>query len=86
MSNPRDPIKLKKNIRSLFSLGFILALLAGIGGASLFILGWYRAPNVVQPLWKFGQWMMLSGIINLFVYLCLFFQVRRLMKPNENNP
>lgn len=86
MSHPPDSGKLKKNILALFALGFILALLAGIGGATILVMGWYRAPNAVQPLWKFGQWVMLFGIVNLFVYVCLFFQFRCLITSNERKP
>jgi hypothetical protein len=72
-------VKIRKNLRALFVLGFVLTLLASIGGGIILILGWYRAPNAAMPIWRFGQWMMLFGLANLFVYTCLFFLIRSLI-------
>src|SRR5258706_10180730 len=69
--------KTKRNLRALFALGSINTLIASIAGALIFVL-WYSSTNVVQPLWKFGQIVMFLGLGNLFVYICIFYQIRRL--------
>jgi len=79
MNEQSHIVKIKKNLRALFVLGFTLTLLASIGGGIILGLGWYRAPNAMTPIWKFGQWMMLFGLTNFFVYTCLFFLVRSLI-------
>ena len=71
-------MKTKRNLRALFILGFLIALVPSIGGGLILALG-YSRPSVTQPIWKFGQYVMLLGLANLFVYLCVFFQVRKLM-------
>ncbi|MBI2924755.1 MAG: hypothetical protein HYY24_03515 [Verrucomicrobia bacterium] len=68
----------KRNLRALFALGFVLSSLAAVGGALILALAYSRAPTATQPLWQFGQYVMLVGLANLFVYACLFFQVRKL--------
>ncbi len=76
--NPPQTTKTRRNLRALFALGFILTLVASIGGGLILALG-YSQPSVAQPMWKFGQYVMLLGLTNLFIYLCILFQVRRLM-------
>ena len=68
----------RRNLRALFILGFVLALMGSIGGGIILALG-SSHPGVTQPLWKFGQFVMLFGLANLFVYMCILFQVRRLL-------
>ena len=72
-------MKTRRNLRTLFALGFIITLIASIGGVLILALG-YSQPSITQPMWKFGQYVMLLGLANLFVYLCIFFQVRKLMR------
>ena len=72
------PSKARRNLRALVILGFVLGLVASIGGAVILIAGW-QAPNVTQPLWQFGQYVMLLGLCNLFVYIGIFFQARRIL-------
>jgi len=76
--------KTRRNLKALFALGFVLASVASIGGGLILALGYSHA-SVTQPLWQFGQYAMLLGLLNLFVYLCIFFQVRRLMSGVGNN-
>ena len=78
MYSPPETTKTRRNLRALFAVGFVLTLVASIGGGFILALGYSRA-GVTQPMWKFGQYIMLLGLANLFVYLCIFFQVRRLM-------
>lgn len=82
MNSPQTT-KTRRNLRALFALGFIITLVASIGGALILALGYSRA-NVTQPMWEFGQYVMLLGLTNLFVYLCILFQVRRLMAVAES--
>ncbi len=70
--------KAKKNLRALLSLGFVLALVASIGGGFILVIGYFRAPTYARPFWEFGQWMLMHGVCTLFVFLCIFFQVRKL--------
>ena len=77
MNSPQTA-KTRRSLRALFALGFVITLVASIGGGLILALGFSRA-SITQPMWKFGQYVMLLGLINLFVYLCIFFQVRRLM-------
>ncbi len=76
MTSP-EPTKIRRNLRALFALGFFLALLASIGGGLILTVG-YSRPNVVQPVWQFGQSTMFSGLVNFLVYLGILFQVRKL--------
>ena len=78
-------VRVKKNLRALFVLGLALTLLATVGGAVILTLGYSRAPNAAQPVWKFGQWIMLFGLANLFVYVCIFLQIRGLMRLSDRS-
>jgi hypothetical protein len=64
-------------VRALFALGFVIAALSALGGGLVLTVG-YSHPGVTQPMWRYGQYVMLLGLYHLFVYSCLFFQVRRL--------
>jgi len=77
-------MKTKRNLRALFALGFLIALVASIGGGLILALG-YSRPSVTQPIWKFGQYVMILGLANLVIYLCVFFQVRKMMNGAGNN-
>ncbi len=76
--NSPQPTQTRRNLRALFALGFIITLVASIGGGLILALS-YSRPSIMQPMWKFGQYVMLMGLTNLFVYLCIFFQVRKLI-------
>lgn len=76
--NSPETTRTRRNLRALFALGFMIALVASVGGGLILAIGYSRA-SVTQPIWKFGQYVMLLGLANLFVYLCIFFQVRRLL-------
>ena len=78
-SKHRTIMKTRRNLRALFTLGFIITLLASIRGGLTLALG-YSQPSITQPMWQFGQYAMLLGLTNLFIYLCIFFQVRKLMR------
>jgi hypothetical protein len=73
--------KAKRNFRATFLLGFILALMPSIAGGIVLFVGHSR-PDVMfsMPAWQYGQFIMLFGLLNLFVYVCLFIQVRKLIR------
>ncbi len=75
-----------KNIKALFLLGIVLALVPGIFGAYMLAFGYLRSPGSKMPIWKFGQYTMLLGLANLFVYVCLFFQVRKAGRIQTTSP
>jgi hypothetical protein len=77
------PQSLPPNLRALFVLGFVVSLLAGVGGGVLLLLG-YPHPEVVQSLWKFGQYVMLLGLITFVIYLGIFFQIRRALRSRDH--
>jgi hypothetical protein len=52
--------------------------LASISGALILALG-YPRPSIMQPLWKFGQYLLLFGLINSAIYLSLFIQMRKIL-------
>ena len=66
----------KRNVRALLIFGFIFTLVASVGGAAILALG-YSRQTVTKPIWEFGQTMMILGLVNLGIYVCIFFQVRR---------
>ena len=73
-----------RNLRALFVLGFVVSLLASIGGGLLLLLG-YSHPEVVQPLWKFGQYAMFLGLVTLAIYTGIFFQIRRALRSRADH-
>jgi hypothetical protein len=72
-----QPSKITRNIKALLTLGFTVTLVASVGGGFMLVFGYSRA-SVTQPMWKFGQHLMILGLTNLFIYLCIFFQLRKL--------
>jgi hypothetical protein len=78
MNTPQSG-KATRNLRALLALGFILAFIATTGGGFILALG-SSSPNVMQPLWKFGQYVSILGALNLAVYLGLWWQVRLLRR------
>jgi hypothetical protein len=75
---------LPPNLRALFVLGFVVSLLATVGGGLLLLLG-YPHPEVVQSLWKFGQYAMLLGLITFALYVGIFFQIRRALRSQHDD-
>jgi hypothetical protein len=77
--------KQKRNLRALFILAFLLVIFTSAAGGLILYLG-YPHPGVTQPLWEFGQWMLFFGLVNLLIYLGIFFQTRTLRKvPDETD-
>ena len=51
-------------------------------GALIFFLGWSR-PDVTQPFWETGGYVMLLCGVNLVIFAGLFWQVSRLSRRPE---
>ena len=66
----------RRNLRALLILGFAVALVASIGGGLILALGHSR-PDATLPIWRFGQYVMLLGLINLGIFVAILFQIRR---------
>lgn len=79
MSNLVPISKLRRNLRALFVLAFVVSVVAAGGGGCLLALS-YSQPSVSQPLWKFGQYVLILGALNLTVCLGLWWQVRALLR------
>lgn len=85
MSTP-DPLpKLRRKLKTLFLLGFVITALSVLGGGTLLLLG-RSHQDVEQPVWKTGQQVLLIGLTNLMVYLGLFFQVRKVLAQSPSDP
>jgi hypothetical protein len=79
--------KVRRNLTALFVLAFLLTVLASALGACILVIGEsHPAATLTMPAWEYGQGLMLFGLINVFVYGCIFFQVRMLIRgfTNEN--
>jgi len=71
--------KARRNLRAFLVLGFLMALIATIGGALILAFG-YSQPSLEQPMWKFGQSAMFLGLINLVIYFGIAWQIRRVYR------
>ena len=71
-------MKTIRNLRGLFVLGLILSIIPTFAGGVILALGWSR-PSFTQPMWQFGQYVLLLGLTNLLVYTWLYLQVRKLI-------
>jgi hypothetical protein len=85
MSTPSPLVKLRRNLKVLLLLGFVLTAVNIFGGGLLLLLG-YSHQEVVEPLWKSGQHVLLAGATNLVVYLGLLFQVRKVWAHCQTEP
>ena len=56
-------------------------MMASIAGGYILVVG-YSRPDVkfTMPAWEYGQFLMLLGLTNLFVIVCLFIQFRKLIR------
>lgn len=64
---------------ALFVLGLFMNSIAGAGGAFVLTMG-YARQDVTQPLWQAGQASMFMGLINLTIFVSIFFQGRKLVR------
>lgn len=76
--------KTRRNIRVLLGLGCLLAVLVGGMGGLIFFLGWSR-PDVTQPFWETGCYVMSLCGVNLGIFVALFWQVSRLSRRPERS-
>jgi len=79
--NPSPKIlKARRNLRALFVLAILLTLpLSGVGGYFLFVGNSHPDVTLTLPAWEYGEVLMFSGLLNLFVYVLIFVQVRGLI-------
>lgn len=68
-----------RNLHALLVLGVVVALVGSAAGGLFLALG-YSRPEITQPMWKFGQQLLIAGLMNLAIYLGIFFQIRRLSR------
>jgi hypothetical protein len=68
--------KALRNLRALVVLAVGLNLFVACAGGVILKLG-YAQREVTQPLWKFGQYILILGLINGGLCLGLFWQTRR---------
>ena len=85
MNASPDHSKTRRNLKALFALGLVVTLIPSLSGGLILALG-YSHPEVTKPIWEFGQYAMIIGLINLAVYLALIFQVRRLVRGMKTDP
>jgi hypothetical protein len=73
--------KARRNLKALFGLAFLLTLLMSASGGYVLVAD-HSHPDVTftMPAWEYGQFLLLAGLVNLFVYACIFIQVRRLVR------
>ena len=64
-----------RNLNAVLVLGLVISTIASIGGGLILVMG-YSQTNVTQPIWQFGQYVMIFGLINLVIYVFVAFQVR----------
>lgn len=74
--------KTRRIIRVLLALGSLLAVLVGAMGALILGLG-YSRPDVTQPFWEFGGYVMALCGVNFVIFVGLFWQVSRLSRRPE---
>lgn len=60
-------------------MGAVAAFVASTLGALIVALG-HSQPDVVQPFWECGEYVLLIGGFNLLIYGALLWQVRRLTR------
>jgi hypothetical protein len=85
MSTPVPNLKLRRNVKALFLLGFVITAVSVLGGGTLLLMG-HSHQEVEQPVWKTGQQVLLIGLTNLMIYLGLFFQVRKVLSQSPGDP
>jgi hypothetical protein len=86
MINPSTRTKnIKRNLRALFGLAFLLALLSSLGGCFILAIS-HSHPRVTftMPAWQYGQFLMLLGFVNLSIYLGILWQVRALLRDDAH--
>jgi hypothetical protein len=72
-------IRRKKRDRVLRALNFlfsIINIIAAIGGASILLIYYYRAPEATLPVWRLGQVLMFYGIANIGLLIGIVVLIR----------
>ena len=85
-TSPQDR-RVRSNLRALFVLAFFLSLLMSGSGGFVLAFGWsHQNITFKMPAWQYGQFLLLLGLANVFIYICLFFQVRKLLGREHPGP
>ncbi len=71
--------KPRRRIYSLLLVGGLVAFVAAAVGALIVALG-YSSPDVTLPFWECGQYILLLSLLNLGVYVAIFWQLGRLTR------
>lgn len=77
--NMQPEAKNMRNLKALFLLAAVLCVLAIVGGALILSVG-YSRPDVTQPMWQFGQYILFMGVVNLAVYFGIYLQIRAMRR------
>ena len=76
---PQDR-RVRRNLKALFVLAFFLSLLMTGSGGFILAFGWsHQDITFKMPAWQYGQFLLLVGLANVFICICIFFQVRKLL-------
>lgn len=69
--------KTKRSIRALLAFAALIVLFLVCGGGAILIMSHSR-PDLTIPFWQFGQYMLISGLVNMGVYFGIWLQYRKL--------
>jgi hypothetical protein len=73
--------KAGQNLKALFVFALLLTLLVSVLGGFMLVAGNSHADRTLTlPVWEYGQFLLFLGLTNLFVYACIFLQVRVLIR------
>jgi hypothetical protein len=71
-------------MRGLVIFGLIISLYNSVMGA-LMLTRFYEVPGEVLPKWKFGQWLLINGLVSLGIYIPLIILcLHRRRAPRQN--
>ena len=76
-------MKTPRSLRALFVFAAFHVSLTVLGGGLLLIMS-HPHPDVTQPVWQFGQWMLFLGIIHFLIYAGIYWQVRKMLSEKLN--
>ena len=71
-----QPANAERAIRLLLIVGIAVSLVAAVGGSIILASGSLQ-DSASQSVWKLGQYMVGMGLTNMFIYMCIFLQLRK---------
>lgn len=75
--------KPRRRLYSLASVGLLAAVLTSAVGALIVWLG-HSQPDVTQPFWECGEYILLLSLFNLGLYAAILWHARRLARRNTS--